>query len=103
MNEPFPQSLDSTVANFSSVSDDNGPPVRAVGMISASRPSEEPADIAPWHTRALATLTMYSELCAARTREDFARMRTRLQLEWAFDGGVVSRFTILFFDSLLIH
>jgi len=46
---------------------------------------------------------MYSELCAARLPEDFVLVRTRLQQEWTFDGGFVSRFTIVFLESLLIH
>jgi len=47
--------------------------------------------------RFLAPLTMYGELSAARTPEDFASVRTRFQHEWTFDGGFVSRYTIFFF------
>jgi hypothetical protein len=90
MNEP---SRDSTLVNGSSVSD-GGPPVCAEGMTADPRPSEEPAviGILLWHKRTLAYFTMYSELCAARTPEDFARVHMSFRREWAFDGGFVSRF-----------
>ena len=40
---------------------------------------------------------MYGELSAARVQEEFAPVRIRLQQEWLFDAGFVSRFIILFF------
>lgn len=73
---------------------------------SSSRPNEEPAVSAslPWQRRILAFFTMYGELSVACTPEEFAFVRTRLQREWAFDGGFVSRFTIIFlFNFQLIH
>ncbi|KIM36083.1 hypothetical protein M413DRAFT_78631 [Hebeloma cylindrosporum] len=36
---------------------------------------------------------MYGELSVAHTPEEFSLVRTRLQQEWTFDGGFVSRFT----------
>ena len=57
----------------------------------------------PWYRMALESLTMYGELSAARIPEEFAPVRLRLQLEWTFNGGFVSRSTfMLVFDSQLI-
>jgi hypothetical protein len=42
----------------------------------------------------LESLTMYGELSAARTPEEFALVRSRFQREWTFNGGFVSRFTV---------
>ena len=50
--------------------------------------------------RTFESLTIYYELSAARIPEEFAPVRLRLQREWTFNGGFVSRFT--FFDSQLI-
>jgi len=57
------------------------------------RVNEEPTPIAaiPWHRRALAFFTVYRELSAARVAEDFASLQSRIQQEWTFDGGFVSR------------
>jgi hypothetical protein len=46
--------------------------------------------------RALASFTMYGELSVANVQEEFAPLRMRLQQEWIFDAGFVSRFIILF-------
>ena len=57
----------------------------------------------PRYRMALESLTMYGELSAARIPEEFAPVRLRLQLEWTFNGGFVSRSTfMLVFDSQLI-
>jgi len=98
MDGSYSQSLASTVVNPSlSVSGDGSPElVRGGGLTAFPRPNEEPTvTIPPLLARALAFFTMYSALCAACTREDFARVRTRLQLEWSFDGGFVSRYYVL--------
>ena len=58
--------------------------------------------IPPLYTRALASFTMYNELCAAHISEDFVPVRMRLQQEWTFDGGFVSQLTIVSLDPLLI-
>ena len=92
----------SAAVDRSNSASDNGPPVHGEGVTTAPRPSEELATVTaslPWHTRALTYLTRYSELCAACLPEDFVRVRTRLQQEWIFNGGFVSQFTIVFFDS----
>ena len=46
--------------------------------------------------RAFESLTIYYEISAARIPEEFAPVRMRLQREWTFNGGFVSRFTITF-------
>jgi hypothetical protein len=73
---------------------DDGPPI-GEGMTASScpRPNEEPAvSISlPWQRRILAFFTMYGELSVACAPEEFAFVRTRLQREWTFDGGFVSR------------
>jgi len=51
----------------------------------------------PWYRRALASLPMYCELSAAHVAEEVAPLRARLQQEWAFDAGLVSLFTFVFF------
>jgi hypothetical protein len=87
-----------TVCN-PSVSDDDPPVCDGTTASSCPRPNEEPAVWAslPWQCRILACFTMYGELSVACTSEEFGFVRTRLQREWAFDGGFVSRFTIFFF------
>jgi len=46
---------------------------------------------------------MYGELSAAHVQEEFAPVRIRLQQEWIFNVGFVSRFIFcLFVDSSLI-
>jgi hypothetical protein len=70
------------------------------------RPNEEPVvtTTLPWHSRTLASLTIYSELSVAHIpEEEFALLRMRLQQEWIFDGGFVSRFSIRLLKSRLIH
>lgn len=47
--------------------------------------------------KALAFLTVYGELSTAHMPEEFAAARVRLQQEWTFNAGFVSRFTIVFF------
>ena len=56
-----------------------------------------------WNRRALELLTMYRELSAARIPEEFAPLRLRFQQELTFNGGVVSRFTIIFCFLLLAN
>jgi len=70
------------------------------------RPHEEPVVTTtfPWHSRTLASLTIYGELSVAHIpEEEFALLRMRLQQEWIFDGGFVSRFSIRFLKSWLIY
>ena len=52
-----------------------------------------------WYRRALASLTLYSELYAARTSEEFASVRMRFRQEWTFAIGVVRRSTVSLPDS----
>jgi hypothetical protein len=101
MDRPFPQSR--TLVNRSCMSSD-GPSIRG-GMTARPQPNEEPAITAtlPWHSRTLASLTVYGELFAARTPEEFALVHTRLQQEWSFNGGFVSLFTIMLLNSQLIR
>ena len=67
-------------------------------MTTFPQPNEEQIHIAalPWHRIAFESLTMYGELSAARTPEEFAAVRLRFQTEWTFNGGFVSRFTMMF-------
>jgi len=63
-------------------------------MTVARRPNEELMITAsPWYKKLLALLTMYGELPAAHFAEEFAPVRARLQQEWIFVAGFVSRFT----------
>jgi len=73
--------------------------------MTGSRPNAEPTTTTtvPWETRALSSFTLYGELSVACTPEEFASVRSRLQLEWTFDGGFVSRFTTVLLDSQFIH
>ena len=50
-----------------------------------------------WYRTTLEFLTLYDELSVARTPERFAAVRVRLQQEWIFNAGFVSRFTTFFF------
>ena len=74
--------------------------------MTGSRPSEEPSATAattpPWYRRTLSSFTFYGELYVACTPEEFALVRSRLQQEWSFDGGLVSRFTTVLLGSQLI-
>jgi hypothetical protein len=74
------------------------PSVREEGMSTVSLPNGEQIDIAtlPWYRMALESLTMYGQLSAARSPEEFAPVRLRFQQEWTFNGGFVSRSTIMF-------
>ena len=54
-----------------------------------------PVSDSAWN-RVLESLTMYRELSAARIPEEFVPLRMRFQQELTFDGGIVSRFTIMF-------
>jgi hypothetical protein len=96
MNPPFPQSR--TLVKRSCMSND-GPSIRG-GMTARPQPNEEPAITAtlPWHIRVLASVTVYGELFAACTAEEFALVHTRLQQEWTFNGGFVSFFTTMLLD-----
>jgi len=73
------------------VSDDE-PVVRGEGMTGGLQSNKEPAIIATlsWQSRTLAFFTMYGELSAAFTPEEFALVRIRLEQEWKFGGGFVS-------------
>jgi len=71
---------------------------RGEGMTVARRPNEELIVTATsWYKKALALLTIYGELSAARFAEEFAPVRARLQQEWIFVAGFVSLFIIVFF------
>jgi hypothetical protein len=73
-----------------SVSDDD-PVVRGSGMTGGLRSNKESAIVATlsWLSRTLAFFTMYGELSAALTPEEFALVRMRLEQEWTFGGGFV--------------
>ena len=75
----------------------------AVNCFSARRLNELIVTAAPvWWRKALAFFTLYDELSAARTLEEFLAVRVRLQREWIFNAGFVSRFCLFFFFFLLI-
>ena len=101
IRQPFSQS--GTLVMRSCISND-GPSIRG-GMTARPQPNEEPAITPPWHrkTRTLASLTVYGELFAARTPEEFALVHARLQQEWTFNGGFVRLFTIMLLHSQLIR
>ena len=82
----------------------DGLPVRGEGMI-GSRPNDEPTSTTtlPWHNRTLSSFTPYGELSIACTPEKFALVRSRLQQEWSFAGGFVSRLTTVLLESGLAH
>ena len=73
--------------------------------MTSSRPNAEQTTTTtvPWESRALSSFTLYGELSVASTPEEFASVRSRLQLEWTFDGGIVSQFTTVLLDSQFIH
>ena len=75
------------------------------GITIPLRTDEEPVvtTTLPWYSRTFASLTIYGELSAARTPKEFALLRRRLQQEWSFIGGLVSRFSIRFINSRLIR
>ena len=85
MNGPYPQS--STLVKRSCVSDDGS---QARGGMAASLQSSEEPTITDNLSRILEFFTIYGELSVALTPEEFALVRTRLQQEWTFDGGLVS-------------
>jgi len=74
----------------------DGPSIHG-GMTAHPQSNEELAITAtlPWYSRTLASLTVYGELLAARTSEEFVLVHTTLQQEWTFNGGFVSLFTIM--------
>ena len=55
-----------------------------------------PVSDSAWNIRALESLTMYGELAAARSPEEFAPVHLKFQREWTFNGGFVSWFTVTF-------
>ena len=73
--------------------------------MTGSRPNEEPATTTtlPWHCITLASFTLYGGLSVARTPEEFASVRSRLQQEWSFIGGFVSRLTIVLLEFQFIY
>jgi hypothetical protein len=92
MNRPLSQSR--TLVKRSCMSNDE-PSIR--GEITARpQPNEEPDITAtlPWHSKTLASLTVYGELFATCTPGEFAIVHRRLQQEWTFNGGFVSLFTL---------
>jgi len=92
---PYPQT--GSLVTPSHVSDGE-PSDRGEGMTVERRPyGELMVNATPLYKKVLALLTMYGELSAARFAEEFAPVRARLQQEWIFVAGFVSRFTILFF------
>ena len=101
----LPVNLNLSILVESSSTSDVGYTIRGEGANAAHLQGKEPIVNAtsPWHTMALAmlaSLTMYGELSAAHVPEDFVPVRTRLQHEWTFNAGFVSRFTIyLLIDS----
>ena len=73
-------------------------PVTAVKRFSAHRLKELIVTATlVWYGKALTFLTLYHEISTAHTPEGFAAVRVRLQQEWIFNAGFVSRFTITFF------
>ena len=76
---------------------DNEPLDHEEGMAAVSRSNEDliVSDALPWQRRALASFTMYGELSVAHVQEEFAPLRMRLQQEWIFDAGFVSRFIMI--------
>jgi len=101
MSQPLSQSR--ILVKRSCMSND-GPSIHG-GMTARQQPNEEPAITAtlPWHSKTLASLTVYGELFAARTPGEFAIVHTRLQQEWTFIGGFVSLFTTMLLNSQLIR
>ena len=84
---------------WSTVSD--GLPIHGEGP-TGSQTNEEPTTTTTtqsWYRRPLASFTFYVELSVARTPEEFASVRTRLQEEWSFDGGFVSRLQSCFLST----
>ena len=82
----------------------HAPPVYEEGM-TGSRPNERPTTTTtvPWHSRTLSPFTLYGELSVACTPEEFALLRSRLQQEWSFDGGFVSKLITVLLDSQLMR
>jgi len=93
-----------SLLNWSTVSD--GLPVHGEGP-AGSQPNEEPTTTTTttqsWYSRPLGSFTFYGELSIARTPEEFASVRARLQQELTFDGGFVSRFTVMLLEYELTH
>ena len=82
----------------------DAPPVGGEGTTD-SRPNGEPTTTTTvsWHVRTLSSFALYGELSVAFTPEEFASVRSRLQKEWSFDGGFVSRFITVLLYSQFIH
>ena len=89
--------------NCSSVSDEVSAHAE---WTTGSRPNEE-ATLTPTNPtlgyRTLSAFTLYGELSVACTPEDFASVCARLQQEWSFDAGFVSRFTASCAPQLPAH
>jgi len=71
-------------------------PIMAVKCFNAHRLKELIVTTAlVWYRKTLAFLTLYDEISAARTPEGFAAVRVKLQQEWIFNAGFVSRFFLV--------
>ena len=81
---------------FNLVKVSDGPPVRGEET-TGSQPNEEPTTTTSpaLAYKILSSSTLYGELSVASTQEQFASVRARLHQEWSFNGGFVSRFTIV--------
>jgi len=81
----------------------DGLPVHGEGPIGSPSSEEPTITTLPWYSRTLASLTLYDELSNACTPDEFATVRTRLEKEWSFNGGFVSRSKIVLLDYEFIH
>ena len=52
-----------------------------------------------WHSRALASFTLYGELSVACTPKEYALVRSKVQQEWSFDRNFVSKLITVLLDS----
>jgi len=87
-----------SLLKWSTVSD--GLPVHGEGP-AGSQPNEEQnttTTTQSWYSMLLAYFTLYGKISVARTPEEFASVRARLKEELLFDGGFVSRFTVMLCD-----
>jgi len=78
----------------------NVPVVQMPDNLENESPTSNVSDSA---RRAWEYLTIYREISAARIPEEFAPVLLKLQREWTFNGGFVSRFTIIFCFQLIFN